>query len=166
VVNGLLGRLVVASVDGSLKVADVENVGRGMVHETTDLSRRRPSLVELIELVIKKENGHGFVNDPALVRVCIANVRGSTYDSWVLLVGGIVNGQGVLVEPEADLTANVLLVRAPVGYTFCIMNIAIESWGVKGESQHIVLDITLLCCSVTYQCILEKLGCSDWKRPP
>jgi hypothetical protein len=100
VVNGLLGRLVVASIDRLLKVADVEDVCRRMVDETTELSRRRAGLVELIELVIKKEDGHGLVDDPALVRVCVADVWGRADDGGVLLVGGIVDSQGVFVIAE------------------------------------------------------------------
>lgn len=45
VVNGLLRRLVVASVDGSFQVADVEDVGRSVVDETSDLAGRRTSLL-------------------------------------------------------------------------------------------------------------------------
>lgn len=45
VVDGLLGRLVVSSVDRLLQVADVEDVGGCVVDETTELSRRRAGLV-------------------------------------------------------------------------------------------------------------------------
>lgn len=143
VINGLLGRLVVTSVDRLLKVADVEDVSRGVVDETTDLACRRALLVELIELVIKEEDGHGFVDDPALVRVCVADVWGRTDDGGVLLVGNIVHSQGVFVVAEANFLANVLRVRAFVNDTLCIVNIAIASYGVKSTSQHIVSNISL-----------------------
>jgi hypothetical protein len=92
VVNGLLGRLVVTSVNRLLKVADVEDVGGCVVDETTDLSCRRAGLVELIKLVIEEEDGHGLVNNPALVRVCVADVWGRADDGGLLLVGGVVDG--------------------------------------------------------------------------
>lgn len=142
-VNRLLRRLVVASVDGLLKVADVEDVSGGVVDETTDLACRRALLVELIELVIKEEDSHGLVDDPALVRVCVANVRGRTDDGGVLLVGGVVDSQGVFVVAKANFLANVLRVRALVNDTLCVVNIAIASCGVKSTSQQIVSNIPL-----------------------
>jgi len=63
-----------------------------VVDETPNLTRRRTGLVKLIKLVIKKEDGHGLINDPALVGVCVTDVWGSTDDDRVLLVGGIVDG--------------------------------------------------------------------------
>jgi hypothetical protein len=143
VVNRLLRRLVVASVDGLLKVADVEDVSRGVVDETTDLACRRALLVELIELVIKEEDGHGLVDDPTLVRVCIANVWGRTDDGGILLVGGVVHGQGVFIVAKANFLANVLRVRTLVNDTLCVVNIAIASCGVKSTSQQIVSNIPL-----------------------
>ena len=141
-VNGLLGRLVKASVDRSLKVADVEDVGRSVVDETTELSRRRAGLVELIELVVEEEYGHGLVDDPALVRVGVADVWGRTDDGGVLLVGGIVDSQGVFVVTEADLLTHVFRVRALVDHTLCVVNIAIETYKAKNSSQHVVPDTT------------------------
>jgi hypothetical protein len=141
VVNRLLGRLVVASIDRLLKVADVEDVSRGVVDEATDLACRRALLVELIELVIKEEDGHGLVDDPALVRVCVADVWGRADDRGVLLVGGVVDSQGVFVIAKANLLANVLRMRALVNDTLCVMNIAIASCGVKCTSQQIFSNI-------------------------
>ena len=143
VVNRLLGRLVEPGVDGSLKVADVEDVGRRVVDETTELSCRRAGLVELIKLIIKEEGGHSLVDDPALVRVCVADVGGRADDGGLLLVGGIVDSQGVFVITEADLLTNVLRMRALVDNTLCIMNIAIETYEAKNLSQHTVSDTTL-----------------------
>ena len=116
-----------------------------MVDETTELSRRRAGLVELIELVIKKQDGHGLVDDPALVRVCVADVWGRADDGGVLLVGGVVDSQGVFVIAETQLLANVLRVRALVNDTLCVVNITIASCGVKNTSQHIVSNIPLDC---------------------
>lgn len=144
-VDGLLGRLIVTSVDRLLKVADIEDVGRRVVDETTELSCRRASLVELIELVIKEKDGHGLVNDPALVRVCVANVRSRTDDGGVLLVRGVVDSQGVFVVTKADFLADVLRVRALVNDTLCVVNIAIASCGVKSTSQYIASSISLGC---------------------
>ena len=134
--------MVVASVNRLLKVADVEDVSRGVVDETTNLARRRALLVELIELVIKEEDGHGFVDDPALVRVCVADIWGRADDGGLLLVGGIVDSQGVFVVTEADLLAHVFRVRALVDHTLCVVNIAIETYKAKNSSQHVVPDTT------------------------
>jgi hypothetical protein len=85
------------------------------------------------------------VDDPARVRVCVADVWGRADDGGVLLVGGIVDSQGVLVIAETKLLANVLRVRALVNDTLCVVNIAIASCGVKSTSQHIVSNIPLGC---------------------
>ena len=143
VVNRLLGRLVEASVDGSLKVADVEDVGRRVVDETTKLSCRRAGLVELIKLIIKEEGGHSLVDDPALVGVCVADVGGRADNGGLLLVGSIVDSQGVFVVTKADLLTNVLRMWALVDNTLCVMNIAIETYEVKNLSQHTVSDTSL-----------------------
>jgi hypothetical protein len=124
VVDRLFWRLVETGVYGGFEVADVEDVGRGMVDQTTELARGRAGLVQLVELVVEKEGGHGFVDDPALVRVGVADVGGLADDDWVLLVGCVVDGEGVFVVAEADFLAEVLLVRAAVDDTLCIMNIA------------------------------------------
>ena len=114
VVDRGLGRLVVAGVDGRLEVADVEDVGRGVVDETADLSRGGTGLVQLIELVVEEEGGHGLVDNPALMGVGVTDVRGFADDDRVLLVGSVVDGEGVLVVAKADLLAEVLLVGAAV----------------------------------------------------
>ena len=135
--------MVEASIHRSLKVADVEDVSRRVVDETTELSRRRAGLVELIKLVVKKEGGHSLVDDPALVRVCVADIWGRADDGGLLLVGGVVDSQGVFVVAEADLLTHVLGVRALVDHTLCIVNIAIETYKAKSSSQQAVSDITL-----------------------
>ena len=92
VVDRAIRRLVVTSVNRSLQVADVKDVGGRVVNKTSDLSRRRSSLVQLVKLVVEEEEGHGLINDPTLVRVCIADVRSGANDSRVLLVGGVIDG--------------------------------------------------------------------------
>jgi hypothetical protein len=114
VVDRSLGRLIETGVDGSLEVADVEDVGGGVVDETAELSCGGAGLVQLVELVVEEESSHGFVDDPALVRVGVADVGGFADDDGVLLVGCVVDGQGVLVVAEADLLAEVLFVGAAV----------------------------------------------------
>ena len=159
-IDGLLGRLVVASVDRRLKVADVEEVGRRVVDKTTDLSRGRTRLVELIKLVVEEEHGHGFVNNPALMRVCVADVRSSTDDGGVLLVGGIVYDQGVFVVAETQLPTEVLLMRALVYHTFCVMDVALDS----------CIQVSTLSqiprWAVAYRYSLERWGCLGLTRRP
>jgi hypothetical protein len=124
VINRSLRRLVVAGVDGSLEVANVEDVGGGMVDETADLACGGAGLVELVEFVVEEEDGHGLVDDPALVGVGVADVRRLADDDGVLLVGCVVDGEGVLVVAEADLLAVVGFVRAAVDDTFSVVDIA------------------------------------------
>jgi len=171
VVNGLLRGLVEASVDGSLKVADVEDVGRRVVDETTELSCRRAGLVELIKLVVKEEGGHSLVDDPTLVRVCVTDVWGRADDRRLLLVGGIVDSQGVFVVTEADLFTHVFRVGALVDHTLCVVNVAIETYKAKSSCQHVVL-VTSWVRSISLLPIqpgeVGLLGSdtSTMKRPP
>lgn len=135
--------MVEASVHRSLKVADVEDVSRRVVDETTELSCRRAGLVELVKLVVKEEGGHSLVDNPALVRVCVADVWGRADDGGLLLVGGVVDSQGVFVVTEANFLTNVFRVRTLVDHTLCVVNITIETYKVKSSSQLGVSDTTL-----------------------
>lgn len=52
-------------------------------------------------------------------------VRGARNDVGLVLVGNIVDGQSVLVVTVADITAEVLLIRATVDKALSIVNVAV-----------------------------------------
>lgn len=109
VVDRLDWRLVQALVSRLGEGADVEDVRRGVA--VCGLA----GLVLLIELVVEEEVRHVLrVDDPALVRVGGARVRGGGDLLGGGLVGHIDDGEGVFVVVEADLLAIVLGVWALV----------------------------------------------------
>lgn len=118
-VNGLGGGLVDTSVDGVGQVGDGPDIGGGAAISS------RPNLVHLIELVIEEKPALVLVNEPALVRVGVAVVRSAGDDDGVGLGGDIVDGEGVLVETEADLLAAVLLGGTLVDHALSIVNVAV-----------------------------------------
>lgn len=119
VVDGAGGGLVVTGVLGLLKVGDIPDVGdREAVLGGRVGGGAGGVDLTLVELIVhdKVSLPHG-VKNPALVSVGSADV-GSARDDLsglgTVLVGDIVDGEGVLVVAVADVTAKVLLVRSAV----------------------------------------------------
>lgn len=100
------------SVDGCLQAPDVPDVSNG----TTISAQAR--LIDLVEFVVgKKELLVVGVQDPALVHIASTIIRGAGDDRGAvdaLLVGGVVDGEGVLVEGVTDVSSLVLLVGTAV----------------------------------------------------
>lgn len=135
VVDGAGRALEVAGVDGLLEVGDVEDVGGGVaVGGGADG-------VNLIEFVVEEEIAHGRVDDPALVAVGVADVGGAGDNGGVLLVGHVHDGEGVLVEGEADLAARVLLAWALVDDALGIVDVAVLANAAGGDGVLGVGDI-------------------------
>ena len=100
VVNDLAGSLVVTSLLGRLEITDIPDEGRSMTVGSGTAT------VVLIVLVVEDEELLVLgVEDPALVGVGGTLVAGDGDELWVLLVGNVVDGEGVLVVAVADLTA-------------------------------------------------------------
>lgn len=119
VVDGAGGGLIVTGVLGLLEVGDVPDV---CDRETVLGGRVGGSAggvdFTLVKLIVHDKVGlpHG-VEDPALVGVGCADVRSARDDLsgvGAVLVGHIVDGEGVLVVAVADVTAKVLLVGSAV----------------------------------------------------
>jgi hypothetical protein len=120
VVDGLAGRLVVASLLGVLEVTDVPDEGGGVAVGTG------AAAVVLVVLVVEDEELLVLgVEDPALVGVGGALVAGDGDELGVLLVGDVVDGEGVLVVAVADLAALVLLVGALVDQALGVVDVAV-----------------------------------------
>lgn len=114
VVDGFDGRLVNPGMLGFSKIADIEDISCSMPVGGL------PSLVQLVELVIKQQIRHVLhAGKPALMSVARAHV-GSLGDLHRgFLVGHIDDGQRILVVVEADLASLVLLVGPLVDGTLC-----------------------------------------------
>lgn len=119
VVDGSYSRFVVSGVDGILEVGDVEDVGHWQTIQsgTVGVDARGVDL-SLVEFIVEHQMGlpHG-VDDPSLVRVCRSGIRCSGDDGasvCPVLVGHIVNGQGVFVVAIADVSAVVPLIGPTV----------------------------------------------------
>lgn len=119
VVDGSYSRFVVSGVDGILEVGDVEDVGHWQTIQsgTVGVDARGVDL-SLVEFIVEHQMGlpHG-VDDPSLVRVCRSGVRRAGDDGASVrpvLVGHIVNGQGVFVVAIADVSAIVPLIGPTV----------------------------------------------------
>jgi len=119
VVDGLGGGLVETGVDGLLEVGNVPDVGGGAA------VGGGPDLVLLVELVVEQEEGHGVIDQPALVGVGVAVVGRAGDDGGVDLVGHVHDGEGVLVEVEADLAAPVLCRGALVDDALGVVDVAV-----------------------------------------
>jgi hypothetical protein len=125
VVDGAGSGLVVTSVLGLLKVGDVPDVGdrETVLGGRVGSSAGRVDLT-LVKLVVHDKVGlpHG-VEDPALVGVRCTDV-GSARDDLsgvrTVLVGHIVDGEGVLIVSIADITSKVFLVRSAVNNALSI----------------------------------------------
>ena len=118
-VDGLGGGLVETGVDGLLEVGNVPDVGGGAA------VGGGPDLVLLVELVVEQEEGHGVIDQPALVGVGVAVVGRAGDDGGVDLVGHVHDGEGVLVEVEADLAAPVLCRGALVDDALGVVDVAV-----------------------------------------
>lgn len=130
VVDGAGGRLVVAGVLGLLQAGDVPDVGdrETILGWRVGCSTRGVDLT-LVKLVVHNEVSLPHrVEDPALVSVRCTDVR-STRDDLAgfgtVLVGDIVDGEGVLVVTVADIAAKVLLVGAAVNNALSIVGVAV-----------------------------------------
>lgn len=119
VVDGLGLGLVVAGVDGAGKVADVPDVG-GCLGVAAG-----GGVVLLIELVVEEEMGHGRVGEPALVSVGGTGVGSAGDDTDGSLNGDIVDGEGILVVTEADLTVAVDGIGTSIDDALSIVDVTI-----------------------------------------
>lgn len=130
VVDGAGGRLVVAGVLGLLEAGDVPDVGNGeaILCGRVGCGAGRVDLA-LVEFVIHHEVSlpHG-VENPALVSVGCTDV-GSAGDDLrsvrTVLVGDVVDGEGILVVAVADVPAEVLLIWATVDDALGIVGVTI-----------------------------------------
>jgi hypothetical protein len=130
VVDHAGGGLVVAGDLGGFEVLDVPDVRdcETVLGGGSDSSAVGVDLA-LVELVIHDEMGLPvLVGDPALVSVRGAGVGSAGNDGTsadTLLVGDVVDGQGVLVVTVADITSVVLLVRTTVHDALSVVSVAI-----------------------------------------
>jgi hypothetical protein len=84
------------------------------------------SLVHFVVLIIKEEIVLVvLIEHPALMRVGSTIVRGDRDDCCVLLVGDVVDGQGVFVVPIANFSPLVLFVRPMIDETLRVMDVTI-----------------------------------------
>jgi hypothetical protein len=117
VVDGADGGLVVAGVLGLLQVGDVPDVSNGEAVLGGRVGSGAVGVeLTLVKLVVhnKMSLPHGIEN-PALVGVGGTDVRSAGDDLsglGAVLVGHIIDGEGVLVVAIADISAEVLFVRA------------------------------------------------------
>jgi hypothetical protein len=131
VVDRAGGGLVVAGDDGLLKVLDVPNVG----HSETIFGGTVNSSAVGVDLALVKLIVHDDVSlpvgveNPTLMGVGSSDVGCARDDGTsvteTLLVGDVVDGQGVLVVTVADVTAVVLLVRSTVDNALSVMSVAV-----------------------------------------
>lgn len=145
VVDGSYSRLVVSGVDGILEVGDVEDVGHWETIQsgTVGVDARGVDL-SLVEFIVEHQMRlpHG-VDDPSLVRVCRSSVRRAGDDGASVrpvLVGHIVNGQGVFVVAIADVSAIVPLIGPTV---LCCSQVS----GVIRAREHSISLTTMHCAS-------------------
>lgn len=138
---------VVASLLRSLKRSDIPEVGDWVTTSS------RTGGINLIVLVVEDEVLLPLgVGDPTLVGVCICYqslfmlsmrgkisqrtastlVRGARNDVGLVLVGDIVDGQSVFVVTVADITAEVLLIRATVDEALSIVDVTVTSGATRG----------------------------------
>lgn len=94
-------------------------LGVGQVANVEDVRGRMaigglPSAIDLVQLVVKKQEGHVGRRDPSLVGVASADVGRLGDLERALLVRDIDDRQRVFVVVEADLTVGVFLVGASV----------------------------------------------------
>lgn len=144
VVDGTALALEIAGVVGVLKVTDVEDVSSGQA-----LSHGANLGVAFVEFVVKEEVLLPLlVVDYTLVNVLGSRVRGDRDDVGHVadLVGGIIDGQCVLVVAIADIASVVALVRATVHKALCIVNITVSSSTARrkhiGRISHVQVDKT------------------------
>lgn len=138
-VDGPNGTLVLSSPDGVGKRRDVKNVRGGM--------GVLPILAALdfIQLIIEKEILEVRVNVPALMGVCTLAVKtfvgDAGHDSRLLLVGHVVDGEGILVVAEADLAALEVLVDAAVDDALGVVDVAVLARAAEESGLSRVLDV-------------------------
>ena len=151
VVDGAGSGLVVTSVLGLLKVGDVPDVGdrETVLGGRVGGSAGRVDLT-LVKLIVHDKVclPHG-VENPALVGVGCTDV-GSARDDLsgvgTILVGHIVDGEGVLVVAIADVTAEIFLVRSAVhnALSVCRLELAQRS---ESPCQVAFIGISYHVCS-------------------
>lgn len=131
VVDGAGGGLVVAGVLGGFEVGDVPDVCGWVAVLGDGVGVGFGAVVDLalVELVVHDKVGLPVgVEDPALVGVGRALVGCAGDDGGgveALLVGDVVDGQGVFVVAVADVTAVVLLVGSTVDNALGIVDVAV-----------------------------------------
>src|SRR5690606_18341713 len=116
-------RLGLGEVDagelGGGKVLDVPDVGGGLSVALDG------SVVLLVKLVVREEVVHAGIGNPALVSVGSTGVGGARDDLDGGFVGNVIDGEGVLVEAEADLLALVGGGWAGVDNALSIVDVAV-----------------------------------------
>jgi hypothetical protein len=131
VVNGAGCGLVVTGHGGLFEVLDVPDVGhrKPVLSGRVDSGAVRVDLA-LVELIVHDEMGlpHGIQN-PTLMSVRGSDIGSARDDrtsvTETLLVGDIVDGQGILVVTVTDITAVVLLVGATVHDALSVVCVAV-----------------------------------------
>lgn len=129
VVDGALGAFVHAPEYGVGQILNVDNVGGGM------LVGSRAGLVLLVELVVQQQVAV-ILGDPALVGVGGTVVGGARQLARHGAARDVDDGQGVLVEVEADLPALVSLLGAAVDDALGVVDVAVggHAAGVLGPA--------------------------------
>lgn len=118
-VNALGLALPQTGVERLLQVGDIEDVGGGGI-----IAAWR-GVVNLIKLIIQQHVGHAVVKEPSLMGICESFIADLGDDGGVLLVGHVVDGEGVLVVAEADFLAAVGPVRTAVDNALRIVDVAV-----------------------------------------
>ena len=130
VVNHAGGGLVVAGDLRGFEVLDVPDIRHGEAVFGWRVGCGAVGVdLALVELVVHDDVGLPvLVGDPALVSVGSSDVRGAGDDGAgadALLVGDIVDGEGILVVAVANVTTVVLLVGATVYNALSIVGVAV-----------------------------------------
>lgn len=139
VVNGLDRALVLASPDGVGERRNIKNVRGGMGILAI------LAALDFVQLIIEKEILEVRVNVPSLVGVGALAVEtlvgDARHDSRLLLVGHIVDGEGVLVVAEADLVTLEVLVDAAVDDALGVVDVAVLACASEEGGFGGILDV-------------------------